>query len=77
MYGKRRGVWSGARQVYNCTGCHYQHAPAIPPRQAMAGPRIRQGLERPSHWHGDFIRHSALHTPRAPWQRDDGEGRHD
>jgi len=49
-HGKRHGNWQGERRVYDCTACHHQHAPAIPPRAPMAGPVIRQGLERPAHW---------------------------
>ena len=49
-HGKRVGNWKGQRQVYNCTICHYQHSPAFKPRDALAGPEIRQGLERPAHW---------------------------
>ncbi len=49
-HGKRLGNWKGKRQVYNCTACHYQHSPAFKTRQAMAGPEMRIGLQRPDHW---------------------------
>lgn len=49
-HGKRIGNWQGTRQVLNCTACHYQHRPALDPRSPLAGPVIRMGLERPSHW---------------------------
>ena len=49
-HGKRVGNWQGKRQVYNCTACHYQHSPSFKPRNALAGPEIRQGLKRPAHW---------------------------
>ncbi len=49
-HGKRLGNWQGKRQVYNCTACHYQHAPAFKTREALAGPEIRMGLQRPPHW---------------------------
>lgn len=49
-HGKRVSNWQGDRQVYNCTVCHYQHRPAIKPREALPGPQVRQGLTRPDHW---------------------------
>ena len=49
-HGKRIGGWQGERRVLNCTACHYQHRPAWEPRDALPGPEIRQGLERPTHW---------------------------
>ena len=49
-HGKRLDNWQGERVVYNCTACHYQHAPAFAPREAMPGPTMRQGLPRPAHW---------------------------
>lgn len=49
-HGKRLSNWQGKRQVFNCTVCHYQHSPSFKPRNAMAGPEIRQGLTRPAHW---------------------------
>jgi hypothetical protein len=49
-HGKRLDNWQGERVVYNCTACHYQHAPAFSSRDALAGPAMRQGLPRPAHW---------------------------
>ncbi len=66
-HGKRVANWSGQRQVYNCTVCHYQHAPAIAQRDAMSGPTIRQGLDRPGHWH-PVARGGSLHIPPPPWR---------
>ena len=67
-HGKRVAVWQGERKVYNCTVCHYQHRPAIKPREALAGPQVRQGLERPDHWVPAAQRE---HSPSAlkPWER--------
>jgi hypothetical protein len=69
LHGKRVGNWQGKRQVLNCTACHYQHSPAIAPREAMPGPVMRAGLPRPAHWAagsgGD-----GHHGGEAPvWQR--------
>jgi len=58
-HGKRVGNWKGKRQVYNCTACHYQHSPAIKSRQALNGPEIRTGLERPKHW-APKVRHDVV-----------------
>ncbi len=66
-HGKRLANWSGKRQVYNCTACHYQHAPAIALRDGMQGPAIRQGLPRPAHWNAQAFQRSGLHAPKAPW----------
>jgi hypothetical protein len=70
-HGKRVAVWQGERKVYNCTVCHYQHRPAIKPREALAGPQVRQGLERPDHWVPAAQRE---HSPSAlkPWERVSG-----
>jgi hypothetical protein len=78
-HGKRVVNWQGERQVYNCTVCHYQHDPAIEPRAAMAGPVVRQGLARPSHWVTATSReHDVFETERV-WERhagaDAGDGR--
>ncbi len=67
-HGKRVDNWRGQRRLLNCTACHYQHKPALDPRKAMPGPKVRMGMKRPEHWvpeskddHG---------TPRTPaWQR--------
>mgnify|MGYP001580408773 CR=1 FL=1 len=76
-HGKRVGNWRGERQVYNCTVCHYQHRPAIKPRAPLAGPGVRQGLDRPAHWVPlDQREHGAL-LPDRPWlnhARVGGEG---
>jgi rubredoxin len=68
-HGKRVANWQGERQVYNCTVCHYQHDPAIGPRAALAGPVVRQGLERPDHWTTMTSRgHGVFETERV-WER--------
>ena len=41
-HGKRVGTWQGERVVYNCTACHYQHNPAIKPREAVPPPPVRR-----------------------------------
>ena len=68
-HGKRLEDWRGPRRVYDCTACHYQHSPAWSPRQAKAGPSVRQGLERPAHWvpKGERDGHVFEHQP--PWKR--------
>ena len=68
-HGKRIGNWQGARQVLNCTACHYQHRPAIEPRAPLPGPVVRMGLERPSHWK-PLGRGSGIngHNHREVWQ---------
>lgn len=64
-HGKRVGNWQGERVVYNCTACHYQHAPGMDTRTAMPGPEIRMQLPRPAHWmpaaqrQGNYPRHEA------------------
>ena len=73
-HGKRQVSWRGPRQVYTCTACHYQHAPAIPKRDALPGPRVRMGLERPAHWNPGIASHQSLHIPGTPWQLPTGEG---
>lgn len=67
-HGKRLDDWRGRRRVYNCTACHYQHAPSLPLRDAGAGPEVRQGLRRPSHWspRAEPERPALTHT--KPWQ---------
>lgn len=67
-HGKRHGNWQGERLVYNCTACHYQHAPAFPGRSAMSGPKVRQGLDRPGHWVPKEQRAHPLFEPHRPWQ---------
>jgi hypothetical protein len=69
-HGKRIGNWTGERQVYNCTACHYQHRPAIKPREALPGPAMRVGLPRPEHWVAADERpgNDDHHSP--DWQRD-------
>lgn len=77
VHGKRVGTWRGERQVYNCTVCHYQHRPAIKPRAPMSGPRVRQGLDRPSHWVPMADREHRAVVPGRPWlnhARGAGEG---
>lgn len=67
-HGKRVDNWAGERVIYTCTACHYQHAPAPEPREALAGPVVRQGLARPEHWmprQEDVA--EVEETP--PWQR--------
>jgi hypothetical protein len=48
-HGKRVENWKGSRRVLNCTACHYQHSPAIKPREAVPPPPIRRGLVRNDH----------------------------
>ena len=62
-HGKRVGNWQGKRQILNCTACHYQHSPAVKPRAPLAGPVVRMGLERPSHWKSQ--QHTAGHNENA------------
>lgn len=68
-HGKRVGNWEGRRQILNCTACHYQHGPAIKPREPQPGPAIRVGLLRPGHWVAADRRpgHEGHHND---WQRD-------
>ncbi|MEJ2575554.1 MAG: cytochrome C [Gammaproteobacteria bacterium] len=72
-HGKRADNWRGPRRVYNCTACHYQHAPALLYRDAAPGPVARQGLERPVHWVPKAERAHPLFEHPAPWQRDRGQ----
>ena len=68
-HGKRAENWQGERVVYNCTACHYQHNPAWKPRDALAGPEMRMGLERPAHWAPASQRtETATHEPPL-WER--------
>jgi hypothetical protein len=69
-HGKRVGGWDGERQVYNCTACHYQHRPAIKPREPEPGPVMRVGLPRPDHWVAADQRHDHAHDQATDWQRD-------
>ncbi len=75
-HGKRHVNWSGERQIYNCTACHYQHSPKIPSREAMPGPSMRMALERPQHWQPQEVEHSQLHGRKQPWQEEHG-GQHE
>lgn len=68
-HGKRVGNWQGKRRVYNCTACHYQHAPALLYREAMPGPAARQGLAQPEHWIPKDQRAASLFEPHKPWER--------
>lgn len=70
IHGKRVGNWQGKRQVLNCTACHYQHSPAIAPREARPGPAMRAGLPRPAHWvaGGGNAGHHRGEPP--PWERE-------
>ena len=45
-HGKRVGNWQGERTLYNCAHCHDPHHPAIKPREPMAAPSVRIGLNR-------------------------------
>jgi hypothetical protein len=68
VHGKRLDTWNGKRQVYNCTACHYQHGPAFKKRDAMPGPEMRMGLQRPEHWVSKDKRDVVVHAPVRPWQ---------
>lgn len=68
-HGKRLEDWRGTRRVYDCTACHYQHSPAWSPRQAKAGPPVRQGLERPAHWVPKGARDGHAFEHQPPWKR--------
>jgi hypothetical protein len=70
LHGKRVGNWQGERQVLNCTACHYQHSPAIAPREALPGPVIRAGLPRPAHWVAGGGGDSHHHGEPPAWERD-------
>lgn len=76
-HGKRVANWQGERQVYNCTVCHYQHDPAIEPRAALAGPVVRQGLERPDHWTTATSAESDVFETGRVWERYAGADRGD
>lgn len=65
-HGKRMGNWQGERRVLNCTACHYQHRPELKPRQPMAGPRVRMGLEDMDFGHGEDGTMPA-HRPHWSW----------
>ena len=69
-HGKRVGGWDGPRSVYNCTACHYQHKPAIEPREPGPGPVIRVGLPRPDHWVAADQRAGHAGDHGSAWQRD-------
>jgi hypothetical protein len=67
-HGKRVTNWRGDRQILNCTACHYQHKPALTAREAIAGPTMRMGMERPDHWAPKAQHHTqADHKPL--WER--------
>ena len=68
-HGKRLADWRGERRVYDCTACHYQHDPAWKPRQALAAPPMRQGLERPKHWVPRSEGGNRAFEHRFPWER--------
>lgn len=67
-HGKRVSGWQGRRQVLNCTACHYQHRPALKARAPEDGPRIRMGLQRPTHWVAKHKRPEQEHVTRAMWK---------
>lgn len=71
-HGKRVGNWQGKRQVLNCTACHYQHRPAIKPREPLPGPVMRAGLPRPGHWVAADQRDTQGHghDEQRAWERD-------
>jgi len=73
-HGKRVGNWNGKRQVYNCTACHYQHIPAFPFRDALPGPKVRMGLERPAHWVPKVKRDTVVMKPEKPWEAHQQKG---
>ena len=68
-HGKRVGNWKGKRQVYNCTVCHYQHSPSFKPRDALPGPEIRMGLQRPAHWVAKSRRATVVMQPHKLWDQ--------
>jgi hypothetical protein len=74
-HGKRVDTWQGRRQVYNCTACHYQHRPALKARTPEAGPRVRMGLQRPTHWVAKSQRPGFDHrdSARTGWKMRAGE----
>lgn len=67
-HGKRVGDWQGNRQVYSCTACHYQHRPAVRPREPEAGPVIRVGLPKPEHWVAKQKREHPGDASHAEWE---------
>ncbi|MDJ0739085.1 MAG: hypothetical protein QNJ91_05170 [Gammaproteobacteria bacterium] len=69
-HGKRVGNWQGRRQVFNCTACHYQHRPALKPREPLPGPTMRVGLPRPDHWVAAGQRPDHGAERQRDWQRD-------
>ncbi|MCW8964384.1 MAG: hypothetical protein OQL16_11365 [Gammaproteobacteria bacterium] len=73
-HGKRVGNWKGKRQVYNCTACHYQHSPALRYRNALPGPVVRMGLERPAHWVPMAKRKSVVMKPEKLWEEHGQKG---
>ena len=73
-HGKRLDNWQGERVVYNCTACHYQHAPAFGQREALAGPPMRQGLPRPAHWSPPTEQHAPHETLWLKHVRQNGKG---
>ena len=70
-HGKRVGNWQGERKIYNCTACHYQHDPSFKPRDALEGPRVRMGKQRPQHWAAGATRKALAHKDHKPWQSND------
>lgn len=64
-HGKRVGNWQGPRKIYNCTACHYQHAPEIPLREPLGPPPARMGLARPEPPGYDGHGHEPLWQMRA------------
>ena len=68
-HGKRVANWQGERTVYNCTACHYQHSPAWKPRDALAGPVARMGLEHPDHWVPKKDRPNGVFHEPPIWER--------
>jgi len=69
-HGKRVGNWQGQRQVLSCTACHYQHRPALKPREPKAGPVMRAGLPRPAHWSPTSPDEAHAHPTATSWQQD-------
>lgn len=67
-HGKRVSGWQGKRQVLNCTACHYQHRPALKARAPEDGPRVRMGLDRPTHWVARDRRPGRDHVSRSAWK---------
>jgi hypothetical protein len=69
-HGKRVANWQGRRQVLSCTACHYQHRPALKPREPMSGPVMRAGLARPSHWAPQSPDDALGHDKATGWQQE-------